>query len=144
MSLIHVNNDGSCYWSRPGSINIAQKFVLKNFPYDVQNIHLVFESWLSPDDKQRLVGWYAGSDRKTLSQAEDYIEHLQWDIQNFEFTLTQQKYTSGVYSQILFDFNIVRRGSMIETIVLLPGILISFMCVFAFALPRQAPIRLIF
>ncbi len=144
MSLIHVKNTGEIYWARPGSINIAQKFVLGNFPYDVQKIRLVFESWLSPDDKQKLVGWKPDPRFKTLFQDPNYIEHLQWDIQNFEFELGSQVYTSGTYSQIYFNFNIVRRGSMIETIVLLPGILISFMCVFAFALPRQAPIRLIF
>lgn len=68
-----------------------------------------------------------------------------WDLENLKLEGPYKLlFPSGNYSLIEMHFNVIRRGTMIQDIVIVPGLMISFMIILAFYLPTVAPIRLVF
>lgn len=74
-----------------------------------------------------------------------HTDHILYSINNLSYSGPfNRTYSTGNYSFLPLSFQLVRQGNMVENIILYPGLMISFMILFAFFLPREAPIRLIF
>lgn len=80
-TLIKVKYDGSIYWSRPGILDLVHKFDLTKYPFDIQKIEMVVESWSNPTSRMRVRGWTDPS--KTMQKEPTFYSNKQWELLTF-------------------------------------------------------------
>lgn len=106
------------------------------FPFDQQKCVMKFGSWTYNGDEVTL-SLYEGNPWVDLS---DYWKSGTWDIVEVPAFLNVQNGTKGEPSETDISFHIkIRRKTLFYTVnLILPTLLISFLCILVFYLPAEA------
>lgn len=75
-------------------------------------------------------------DYPTIQLSPHFIQHLSWDVTNAVSSgLSRDDWVSGEYETIDLHLQLTRREALVETIIVLPALMVQFMSLFAFFLP---------
>lgn len=107
-TLIKVKHDGSIYWSRPGLLDLVHKFDLTKYPFDIQKIEMVVESWSNPTTRMRVFGWT--DEKVTLQKEPTFYSNKQWELLSFSHTINNIAYPSASYDSVTLTFKLKRQA----------------------------------
>ncbi|CAG0921368.1 unnamed protein product [Notodromas monacha] len=125
---------GEVLWVPPAIYQSSCKIDVTYFPFDQQTCLMKFGSWTFNGDQVSLQ-LYNDKDFVDLS---DYWKSGTWDIIEVPAYLNVYNNTSPTETDITF-FITIRRKTLFYTVnLILPTVLISFLCVLVFYLPAEA------
>lgn len=131
--LIYPN--GEVLWVPPAIYQSSCTIDVRYFPFDQQMCVMKFGSWTFNGDQVSLALY----NNKNFVDLSDYWKSGTWDIIEVPAYLNVYKNT-GQPTETDITFNIIiRRKTLFYTVnLILPTVLISFLCVLVFYLPAEA------
>lgn len=131
--LIYPN--GEVLWVPPAIYQSSCTIDVRFFPFDQQMCVMKFGSWTFNGDQVSLALY----NNKNFVDLSDYWKSGTWDIIEVPAYLNVYKHT-GQPTETDITFNIIiRRKTLFYTVnLILPTVLISFLCVLVFYLPAEA------
>lgn len=105
-TLIRLYHNGSIYWSRSGLLDLVHKFDLTKYPFDIQRIEMVVESWSNPTNRMRVRGWT--NEALTMQKEPTFYSNKQWDLLSFNHTIKDIAYPSASYDSVTLTFRLKR------------------------------------
>ena len=110
-------------------------FTVTNFPFDIQDCPIVFESWMHNTDMMTM------SARKGGLVGED-VNSLEWVVSEADPTTKITTYPSGDYTQISYHLILERQGHFFVQMAVVPGAILGFVLYFGmFIDAKAAPAR---
>ncbi|CAL1282908.1 unnamed protein product [Larinioides sclopetarius] len=128
--LIYPN--GGVMWVPPAIYQSSCRIDVTYFPFDQQKCVMKFGSWTFNGDQVSL-NLYNDNDWVDLS---DYWKSGTWDI--VEVPAFLNVYNNSKYGKISFYITIRRKTLFYTVNLILPTVLISFLCILVFYLPAEA------
>ena len=130
--LIYPN--GEVLWVPPAIYQSSCTIDVTYFPFDQQTCIMKFGSWTFNGDQVSLALY----NDKNFVDLSDYWKSGTWDIINVPAYLNEYPGTDPTETDITF-YIIIRRKTLFYTVnLILPTVLISFLCVLVFYLPAEA------
>lgn len=130
--LIYPNGD--VLWVPPAIYQSSCTIDVTYFPFDQQTCIMKFGSWTFNGDQVSLALY----NNKNFVDLSDYWKSGTWDIINVPAYLNTYKGDFPTETDITF-YIIIRRKTLFYTVnLILPTVLISFLCVLVFYLPAEA------
>ncbi|XP_043210120.1 acetylcholine receptor subunit beta-like 1, partial [Amphibalanus amphitrite] len=130
--LVHSNGD--VLWIPPAIYQSSCTIDVTYFPFDQQTCVMKFGSWTFNGDQVSLELY----DRKEFVDLSDYWKSGTWDIVEVPAYLNYENQTSPKETDITFWITIRRKTLFYTVNLILPTVLISFLCVLVFYLPAEA------
>uniref|UniRef100_A0AAN0LHC3 Nicotinic acetylcholine receptor n=1 Tax=Polyphagotarsonemus latus TaxID=1204166 RepID=A0AAN0LHC3_9ACAR len=131
-----IYNDGSIHWVPPAIYQSSCTIDVTYFPFDQQKCLMKFSSWTFNGDQVSLNFKDGG-----YVDLSDYWKSGSWDIVEAPASLNRYNNTKlGHPSETDITFHItIRRKTLFYTVnLILPTLLISFLCILVFYLPAEA------
>lgn len=129
--------DGTIIWLPPAIYQSSCQIDVTYFPFDQQRCVMKFGSWTFNGDQVHLA-LFNNKDHVDLS---DYWKSGTWDIVSVPAYLHVHNYSKqGKPTETDISFHItIRRKTLFYTVnLILPTVLISFLCILVFYLPSEA------
>lgn len=133
-SNVLVNPQGEVLWVPPAIYQSSCTIDVTYFPFDQQTCVMKFGSWTFNGDQVAL-NLYNNKEFVDLS---DYWKSGTWDIVEVPAYLNYKNHTSPKETDITFWITIRRKTLFYTVNLILPTVLISFLCVLVFYLPAEA------
>jgi len=134
-SNVLIYPSGEVLWVPPAIYQSSCTIDVTYFPFDQQTCVMKFGSWTFNGDQVSL-SLYNNKDFVDLS---DYWKSGTWDIVEVPAELNQYKNEDGPSETDITFYITIRRKTLFYTVnLILPTILISFLCVLVFYLPAEA------
>ncbi|KAL7640430.1 UNVERIFIED_CONTAM: hypothetical protein RMT77_008705 [Armadillidium vulgare] len=132
--LIYPN--GEVLWVPPAIYQSSCTIDVTYFPFDQQTCLMKFGSWTFNGDQVSLALY----NEKNFVDLSDYWKSGTWDIVEVPAYLNIDKKDDGTPTETDITFYItIRRKTLFYTVnLILPTVLISFLCVLVFYLPAEA------
>lgn len=133
-SNILIYPNGEVLWVPPAIYQSSCTIDVTYFPFDQQTCIMKFGSWTFNGDQVSLALY----NDKNFVDLSDYWKSGTWDIVNVPAYLNVHKDSLPTETDITF-YIIIRRKTLFYTVnLILPTVLISFLCVLVFYLPAEA------
>ena len=133
-SNILIYPNGEVLWVPPAIYQSSCTIDVTYFPFDQQTCIMKFGSWTFNGDQVSLALY----NDKNFVDLSDYWKSGTWDIVNVPAYLNVHKEQEPTETDITF-YIIIRRKTLFYTVnLILPTVLISFLCVLVFYLPAEA------
>ncbi|KAF7990057.1 hypothetical protein HCN44_009000 [Aphidius gifuensis] len=133
-SNVVITSDGSVNWVPPAIFLSSCAIDVTYFPFDQQTCIMKFGSWTFNGDQVAL----AFPINKSFIDLSDYGRSGAWDIIDVPAYLNTYRDINKTETDITF-YLIIRRKTLFYTVnLILPTVLISFLCVLVFYLPAEA------
>lgn len=136
-SNVLIYHDSQVEWIPPAIFQSTCRIDVTYFPFDQQRCEMIFGSWTYTGNAVTLK-FYKNRDYVELS---DYWKSGTWDIVEVPGCLQSfngSKWGVPTESQITFYITIRRKTLFYTVNLILPTVLISFLCVLVFYLPAEA------
>lgn len=136
-SNVLIYHDSRVEWIPPAIFQSTCKIDVTYFPFDQQRCEMIFGSWTYTGNAVTLK-FYKDRDYVELS---DYWKSGTWDIVEVPGCLQSfngSKWGVPTESQITFYITIRRKTLFYTVNLILPTVLISFLCILVFYLPAEA------
>ena len=136
-SNVLVYTDGTIIWLPPAIYQSSCQIDVTYFPFDQQRCVMKFGSWTFNGDQVALA-LYNNIFHVDLS---DYWKSGTWDIVDVPAYLNvhnNSKYNQPTETDISFHITIRRKTLFYTVNLILPTVLISFLCILVFYLPSEA------
>lgn len=136
-SNVLIHHDSGVEWIPPAIFQSTCKIDVTYFPFDQQRCEMIFGSWTYTGNAVTLK-FYKDRDYVELS---DYWKSGTWDIVEVPGCLQSfngSKWGVPTESQITFYITIRRKTLFYTVNLILPTVLISFLCILVFYLPAEA------
>lgn len=136
-SNVLIYNTGTVEWIPPAIFQSTCKIDVTYFPFDQQRCEMIFGSWTYTGNAVTLK-LYKNRDHVELS---DYWKSGTWDVVEVPACLQSfngSKWGMPTESQITFYITIRRKTLFYTVNLILPTVLISFLCILVFYLPAEA------
>lgn len=136
-SNVLIHSDSKIDWIPPAIFQSTCRIDVTYFPFDQQRCEMIFGSWTYTGNAVTLK-FYKNQDYVDLS---DYWRSGTWDIVEVPACLQSfngSKWGVPTESQITFYITIRRKTLFYTVNLILPTVLISFLCVLVFYLPAEA------
>lgn len=136
-SNVLIYHDSKVEWIPPAIFQSTCKIDVTYFPFDQQRCEMIFGSWTYTGNAVTLK-FYKDRDYVELS---DYWKSGTWDIVEVPGCLQSfngSKWGVPTESQITFYITIRRKTLFYTVNLILPTVLISFLCILVFYLPAEA------
>ncbi|XP_040566096.1 acetylcholine receptor subunit beta-like 1 [Lepeophtheirus salmonis] len=133
-SNVLIYPDGEVLWVPPAIYQSSCTIDVTYFPFDQQTCIMKFGSWTFTGDQVSLT-LYNNKDYVDLS---DYWKSGTWDIIEVPAYLNIHNDTLPTETDISFYITIRRKTLFYTVNLILPTVLISFLCVLVFYLPAEA------
>lgn len=130
--LIHSN--GRVEWIPPAIFQSTCKIDVTYFPFDQQRCELIFGSWTYTGNAVTLE--FRNNESNVVLS--DYWKSGTWDIVDAPGCLQSYNSKTGAESQITFYITIRRKTLFYTVNLILPTVLMSFLCILVFYLPAEA------
>ncbi|XP_037079583.1 acetylcholine receptor subunit beta-like 1 [Pollicipes pollicipes] len=130
--LVHSNGD--VLWIPPAIYQSSCTIDVTYFPFDQQTCVMKFGSWTFNGDQVSLELY----EYKEFVDLSDYWKSGTWDIVEVPAYLNYKNQTSPKETDITFWITIRRKTLFYTVNLILPTVLISFLCVLVFYLPAEA------
>lgn len=136
-SNVLIYHDSKVEWIPPAIFQSTCRIDVTYFPFDQQRCEMIFGSWTYTGNAVTLK-FYKNRDYVELS---DYWKSGTWDIVEVPGCLQSyngSKWGVPTESQITFYITIRRKTLFYTVNLILPTVLISFLCILVFYLPAEA------
>jgi len=136
-SNVLIYHDSKVEWIPPAIFQSTCRIDVTYFPFDQQRCEMIFGSWTYTGNAVTLK-FYKDRDYVELS---DYWKSGTWDIVEVPGCLQSfngSKWGVTTESQITFYITIRRKTLFYTVNLILPTVLISFLCILVFYLPAEA------
>lgn len=133
-SNVLIYPDGEVLWVPPAIYQSSCTIDVTYFPFDEQTCIMKFGSWTFTGDQVAL-SLYNNKDYVDLS---DYWKSGTWDIIEVPAYLNIYNESTPTETDITFYITIRRKTLFYTVNLILPTVLISFLCVLVFYLPAEA------
>lgn len=136
-SNVLIYHDSRVEWIPPAIFQSTCRIDVTYFPFDQQRCEMIFGSWTYTGNAVTLK-FYKGRNYVELS---DYWKSGTWDIVEVPGCLQSfngSKWGVPTESQITFYITIRRKTLFYTVNLILPTVLISFLCILVFYLPAEA------
>ncbi|KAF0295737.1 Acetylcholine receptor subunit beta-like 1 [Amphibalanus amphitrite] len=130
--LVHPN--GEVLWIPPAIYQSSCTIDVTYFPFDQQTCVMKFGSWTFNGDQVSLKLF----NNKEFVDLSDYWKSGTWDIVEVPAYLNHKNQTTPKETDITFWITIRRKTLFYTVNLILPTVLISFLCVLVFYLPAEA------
>lgn len=136
-SNVLIHHDSQVEWIPPAIFQSTCRIDVTYFPFDQQRCEMIFGSWTYRGNAVTLK-FFKNHDYVDLS---DYWKSGTWDIVEVPGCLQSfngSKWGVSTESQITFYITIRRKTLFYTVNLILPTVLISFLCILVFYLPAEA------
>ena len=136
-SNVLIYSDSRVVWIPPAIFQSTCRIDVTYFPFDQQRCEMIFGSW-TYTGKAIDLKFY---ENKSYVVLEDYWKSGTWDIVEVPGCLqSYNEFSLGVPTESQITFYItIRRKTLFYTVnLILPTVLISFLCILVFYLPAEA------
>ncbi|XP_074605443.1 nicotinic acetylcholine receptor beta1 [Brevipalpus obovatus] len=135
-SNVLIDPSGNVQWVPPTIFQSSCRIDVTYFPFDQQTCEMKFSSWTYNGDQVKLI-LSANKSRVLLS---DYVKSGTWNLVDVPGFVNDKPATATEPRDIDITFHItIRRKPLFYTVnLILPAVLISFLCILVFYLPAEA------
>eukprot|EP00929_Paragymnodinium_shiwhaense_P054479 TRINITY_DN27308_c0_g1_i1.p1 TRINITY_DN27308_c0_g1~~TRINITY_DN27308_c0_g1_i1.p1 ORF type:complete len:480 (+),score=68.38 TRINITY_DN27308_c0_g1_i1:109-1548(+) len=136
LSQAVVYHTGEVQWKRPGTISGICKFMLEDFPSDVQNCHIEIGSWSVPMGviKTRIDGFY----NPTFEiHPTSYIENEEWNFEYSHSAIAETLYECcrDPFQVTRLYFRAARKPRYYNQVFIMPALALAGTIVLSFGIP---------
>uniref|UniRef100_T1KCW6 Nicotinic acetylcholine receptor beta 1 subunit n=1 Tax=Tetranychus urticae TaxID=32264 RepID=T1KCW6_TETUR len=135
-SNVLISDNSEVQWVPPAIYQSSCRIDVTYFPFDQQKCEMKFSSWTFNGDQVSL-SFYADP----WVDLSDYSKSGTWDIVEVPGVLNvynNSKYSKPTETDITFHITIRRKTLFYTVNLILPTLLISFLCILVFYLPAEA------
>lgn len=136
-SNVLIHHDSMVEWIPPAIFQSTCKIDVTYFPFDQQRCEMIFGSWTYTGNAVTLK-FYKD---KSYMELSDYWKSGTWDLVNVPGCLQSfngSKWGVQTESQITYYVEMRRKTLFYTVNLILPAVLISFLCLLVFLLPAEA------